>query len=330
MRTVSSMLLLLIVISLAFGHTTYTGYSGAPGGAGTCAGSCHGSGTGTITVSGFPTSYLPGQAYTVTVSRTGSTNIANFNASCRVGTGATNAGTIGSGTGTSIYSVTGETNGVHFTTGQQSSGTFLWTAPVAGTGSVQLYLAGHQGTGSSGPNNAFVLVASEAVPPPGQATDPVPANNAVDVPVSPTLSWTAGSGATSHDVYFGDTNPPPFIGNQAGTSFSPGILSGGTIYYWQINEQGAGGTTIGNLWQFTTTLPLLPPPSALVIAPDQPLIRLYWNRAPIVTTYIVYRGSSYESPMTAIGFTSDTLFVDSTALSNPDVRAFYTVIATTP
>jgi hypothetical protein len=35
---------------------------------------------------------------------------------------------------------------------------------------------------------------------PGQASSPTPADSATDVAVDTDLSWTAGSGATSHDV----------------------------------------------------------------------------------------------------------------------------------
>jgi len=67
------------------------------------------------------------------------------------------------------------------------------------------------------------------------------------------LSWTAGSGADSHDVYFG-TNPNPgpseFQGNQADTTFDPGYLGKNTWYYWRIDEVNAHGTTIGVVWSF--------------------------------------------------------------------------------
>jgi hypothetical protein len=45
----------------------YIGYSGAPGTDGTCAGPCHGSGTGTIEVVGFPVAYEQGQTYVISV-----------------------------------------------------------------------------------------------------------------------------------------------------------------------------------------------------------------------------------------------------------------------
>ena len=43
------------------------------------------------------------------------------------------------------------------------------------------------------------------LPLPGQASLPSPADAAIDVALDATLSWTAGSDATSHDVYFGSS-----------------------------------------------------------------------------------------------------------------------------
>jgi len=92
-----------------------------------------------------------------------------------------------------------------------------------------------------------------ALPPPGKATNPSPANGAADVATNATLSWTAGSDATSHDVYFGTTSPGTFKGNQTATTYNPGTLALGTTYYWRIDEKNATGTTTGDVWSFTTT-----------------------------------------------------------------------------
>mgnify|MGYP000747770646 CR=1 FL=1 len=63
-----------------------------------------------------------------------------------------------------------------------------------------------------------------------------------DVALDADLSWTAGSDATSHDVYFG-TSPSPGVGelqgNQAGTTFDPGALTASTTYYWRIDQVNA-------------------------------------------------------------------------------------------
>ena len=88
--------------------------------------------------------------------------------------------------------------------------------------------------------------------PPGQATNPSPANSAANVSITADLSWTAGSGATSRDVYFGTSSPGTFQGNQTATTFDTGTMSNNTTYYWRIDEVNASGTTTGTIWSFTT------------------------------------------------------------------------------
>jgi hypothetical protein len=159
------LLLVVSIISLsgmALGFPIVTGYSGAPGTSGTCAISCHGSSGGTVTVSGFPSYYSPGQAYTVTIRHSSGTSIANFNCSIRIGTGSSNAGTITAGLNTATYNVSGETNGVHFSARDRDSGNFTWTAPDTGTGTCRLYLGGLQGS-SDGQNSTIVQVTYEMV-----------------------------------------------------------------------------------------------------------------------------------------------------------------------
>ncbi len=154
--------LAVVIASSVIAHTNYLGYSNAPGSRGSCATSCHGTGGGTLQVTGFPSTYVPTQAYTITVSRGTGSSIKNFNASCRVAGGSTPAGTLAAGTGTATYNVTGETNGVHLTTADQDMATFSWTAPAVGTGDVTLYVAGHQGN-VSGANTEIALTATEQV-----------------------------------------------------------------------------------------------------------------------------------------------------------------------
>jgi hypothetical protein len=84
------------------------------------------------------------------------------------------------------------------------------------------------------------------------ATNPNPANGAVSVSVTGTLSWTAGVTAASHDVYFGTSNPPASIGNQGGTTYNPGTLAISTTYYWRIDEVKDSNVYTGTVWNFTT------------------------------------------------------------------------------
>ncbi|MHC4544740.1 MAG: right-handed parallel beta-helix repeat-containing protein [Planctomycetota bacterium] len=90
---------------------------------------------------------------------------------------------------------------------------------------------------------------------PGQASDPDPVHGATWVSTTADLSWTAGSDATSHDVYFGTTSPGMFQGNQSGTTFDPGRMAYSTTYYWRIDEVGDEGKTNGLVWIFKTTSP---------------------------------------------------------------------------
>ena len=89
--------------------------------------------------------------------------------------------------------------------------------------------------------------------PPGPASNPQPADGATGLGTATTLSWGAGSDATSHDVYFGTASGAlSFAGNQSSTSYDPGALAQNTTYYWRVDEVNAIGTTTGTEWSFTT------------------------------------------------------------------------------
>ena len=133
---------------------------------------------------------------------------------------------------------------------------------------------------------------------PGKATTPNPANGATGVATNATLSWAAGSGATSHDVYFGTTSPGTFQGNQAGTTFNPGTLAYGTTYYWRIDEKNASGTTTGDVWSFTTASAPQPPGKATNPSPANgatgvgTTTDLGWTAGSGATSHDVYFGTS--------------------------------------
>jgi parallel beta-helix repeat protein len=99
------------------------------------------------------------------------------------------------------------------------------------------------------------------------AIEPSPSDGAINVSINADLGWIAGYGATSHDVYFGTSNPPPFICNQTSTTFDPGTMDYDTTYYWRIDEVNDTDITYGNTWSFTTFMipPPPPPPSSMSI-----------------------------------------------------------------
>jgi hypothetical protein len=91
---------------------------------------------------------------------------------------------------------------------------------------------------------------------PAQVAYLAPANGATNVSLTPALSWKAGDCSSSHDVYFGTVNPPPFIINQVNISYAPSALSPNTTYYWRIDEKNFFGTTTGTVQSFTTLTPM--------------------------------------------------------------------------
>ncbi len=161
-------------------------------------------------------------------------------------------------------------------------------------------------------NPGKTTVTASSGSPPGQAANPNPANGATSVSITATLSWTAGSGATSRDVYFGTTSPGAFIGNQTATTYNPGTLAYSTTYYWRIDEKNANGTTTGVVWSFTTTTPPPPPGQAANPNPANGATGvsitndLSWSAGSGATSHDVYFGTT--SPGTSQGNQTATTF----------------------
>ncbi|MHC4118035.1 MAG: hypothetical protein ACYSWO_11060 [Planctomycetota bacterium] len=100
----------------------------------------------------------------------------------------------------------------------------------------------------------------------GTAANAIPANGAVDVSPSPTLKWSPGNLAASHEVYFGadadavssaDKTSPEYKGTRAlgEESYDAGILDLETTYYWRIDEVNSArpdSPWVGTTWSFTT------------------------------------------------------------------------------
>lgn len=246
--------LLLLFFSPLVAEPWTVGNSGAPG-TQSCASSCHGDGTGSLEVHGFPTEYYPDSSYLIRLTST-DLPIKNFNASCRIGTSSLNAGVmIGEGM-TANYSVPNESNGVHALVLDQDTLDFTWIAPVHGTGEVRLYIAAHQGH-DTGPNNDLMLVAEEffVQQPPDTPSHPFPPDNSAQISLHTLLSWDEVVGADSFRIYFGPVTPPPFVGVQTGLTFDPGTLDYITIYSWRIEAVNEAGITSGPEWSFSTEWP---------------------------------------------------------------------------
>jgi len=166
--------------------------------------------------------------------------------------------------------------------------------------------------GLGGKSKGAVLAFKSAALP-GKITVPSPADNATGVAVDAMLSWTAGTTATSHDVYFGTTRDAVttatktgnlFRGNQQATTFKPS-LGANVSFFWRIDEVGPGGTTKGDTLEFKTALA---PAVATEFDPKDDEIEisltptLKWKAGANVVNHLVYFG---ESSSAVSGATSE-------------------------
>ncbi|MHC4396494.1 MAG: hypothetical protein ACYS1A_12645, partial [Planctomycetota bacterium] len=179
-----------------------------------------------------------------------------------------------------------------------------------GTALLRLRLVMPNGTGTIYYDDFSITEAGAG--PPGQASNPSPANSATDVSITADLSWTAGSGATSRDVYFGTTSPGASQGNQTATTFDPGTMDNDETYYWRIDEINASGTTTGVVWSFTTEAGAGPPGQASSPSPANSATGvslaadLSWTAGSGATSHDVYFGTT--SPGASQGNQTATTF----------------------
>ena len=98
-----------------------------------------------------------------------------------------------------------------------------------------------------------------------------PLNGASGIATSSSLSWSALTGATSYDVYFGTGNPP-FAGNVSGNSWPISGASPNVTYTWRVvAKNGTATLRSSDSWSFTTAGGSPPPPtSGLYFIPVTP------------------------------------------------------------
>ncbi|MBI3260535.1 MAG: fibronectin type III domain-containing protein [Ignavibacteriae bacterium] len=104
----------------------------------------------------------------------------------------------------------------------------------------------------------------------GTPTLSAPADFAIGVAISPTLTWNSTTCATAYDVQVATdvsfTNIVTNITGNASTSLAVGPLAGSTVHYWRVRAT-RGGIISGwsSVRAFTTIFP--PPPAPVLIVP---------------------------------------------------------------
>ena len=155
-------------------------------------------------------------------------------------------------------------------------------------------------------NEVEAYYETEALP--KQASDPAPANGAIDVSVSTGLSWLPGTNTVSQAVSFG--TDPNFLaevatGDDSLVSVSNAEIEtalGGSLelyvkYYWRVGSVNTDANEFdGELWSFTTEPPIVqnPTPADGVRGVSASEVTLQWQGFSTVTSYDVYLGTDPE------------------------------------
>ncbi len=168
--------------------------------------------------------------------------------------------------------------------------------------------------------------------PPGQSSNPNPPNEAADVALNMVLSWTVGTGATEHGIYFGTDSllgSGTFKGIQSGDTFDPDTLQLSTTYYWRVDEYNSGGTTTGPVWKFTTESSPLAAPDNLAATPvSKNQIDLSWSdNSDNETGFSIERSGDGSTNWAEIASVAENVTVYSDSLLNPSTTYFYRVRA---
>jgi hypothetical protein len=143
-------------------------------------------------------------------------------------------------------------------TANGSAETYTTTALTANT--VYYIRVYHASAGAANGNFNICVI----IPTPLCTTNTTPANNATAVSVTPTLTWTAASGATNYDVYYGisaaDATTQGVRANVATNTYTiPTALAFTTQYFWYVIPKNGSNAPSGgcqaNATSFTTDSP---------------------------------------------------------------------------
>jgi regulation of enolase protein 1 (concanavalin A-like superfamily) len=152
-----------------------------------------------------------------------------------------------------------------------STWSVVGTVSISMPSTVQIGLAVTSHTTAQLNSSIFdnVAVTTAGGPPPQPLSapavpgSPTPSNGQTGIAVTSNLTWSS-IGATSYDVSFGTTNPPPQVAtNLTAASYAPPSMVANSQYFWRVVARNGGGTTTGPVWSFTTAPQPTPPSTTL-------------------------------------------------------------------
>ena len=106
---------------------------------------------------------------------------------------------------------------------------------------------------------------------PVAVTNIAPENGATGIDNGSSLTWEFGANTDEYQLMLGTMNPPTTVvvdfTSTLATSYTLDGLEYNTTYYWQVNAKNEEGTTLGEVWSFTTVAELSEPGAVTNIAP---------------------------------------------------------------
>lgn len=141
-----------------------------------------------------------------------------------------------------------------------------------------------------------VKTTNGGISPPAVPTLISPANNSINIPLTPTMTWNSVAGANNYTIQISTT--PNFLVYTDSTttintqySIPAGKLQGGYTYFWRVRASNAiGPSNWSTVWNFGTTIgpdaPTLLSPlngaMGVILTPT-----LDWNDVPTAISYLV-------------------------------------------
>ena len=207
-------------------------------------------------VSCSPSTITQGQTLNITLTGTSSSGSAFFNPPASY---PNHIAAAFGGTGLTINSIT-FSDGTHITLNVSA-------APAAPAGAQSISVTNPDGQSASSAGGVLTVIAAPP-PPPGSFSLSTPANGATNQSQTPTLTWTAASGANTYTVVVANdsllSSPVLTQTGIVGTSFNvpPATLAQGQTYYWGVTAVNTGGSTASTPVSFSFATAPPPPPGA--------------------------------------------------------------------
>jgi autotransporter-associated beta strand protein len=139
-----------------------------------------------------------------------------------------------------------------------------------------------------------------------------------------TVNWSAVSGATGYNVEESTTSGGPYtyLTTVSSLTYTDGSNADNTKYYYVIQANNSGGTSVNSAEVSATTAPA--PPTGLVATPGNTQVKLSWTASAAATSYVVQRASVTGGPYTTIGSSFGTTYTDNNLT---DGTTYYYVVA---